>query len=120
MRTVRFFGCILAMVVFTSIPAGPQESHPPKTITVVGKVTRVMAIGAETTGWSLELKREITLEGKKMKSVEISGPAGKFEKLVDQRVKAKGTLTHRRGVERPDHLVLDVSSIAPVKTNPTK
>jgi hypothetical protein len=57
------------------------------------------------------LKREITLEGKKMLSIEIAGPAEEFEKLKDRRVKARGILTHHSGVERPDRLVLEVSSI---------
>ena len=111
MRTARFLVCLLAVAFLASTPALPQEAQPAKKLTIIGKLTRVMAIGGESTGWSLELKRQITLEGKKMRSIEISGPTEEFEKLNDQRVRAKGTLTHRTGVERahsaPDADALD-------------
>lgn len=115
MRTVQFLICLFAVAFFASTPALPQEVQPVKKLTIIGKLTRVMAIGGESTGWSLELKRQITLEGKKMRSIEISGATEEFEKLNDQRVRAKGTLTHRTGVERADHLVLEVASISAVK-----
>ncbi len=102
MRTARFLVCLLAVAFLASTPALPQEAQPAKKLTIIGKLTRVMAIGGESTGWSLELKRQITLEGKKMRSIEISGPTEEFE-------------THRTGVERADHLVLEVASISAVK-----
>ena len=74
-----------------------------------------MAIGGETSGWSLELKHQITLEGKKMRSVEITGPAGELEKLKNQRVTAVGTLEHHTGMERGDYMVLEISAIRAVK-----
>jgi len=40
--------------VFASTPALPQEVQPVKKLTIIGKLTRVMAIGGESTGWSLE------------------------------------------------------------------
>jgi len=115
MRTARVVACLFAMASFAGAWVVAQQAHPVKNITVYGQLTRVMAIGAETTGWSLELKHEIMLEGKKMRSVEISGPSEQFEKLKDQRVKVRGILTHHTGVERPDHLVLEVSSIRGVQ-----
>ncbi len=54
-----------------------------KKITIIGKLTRVMAIGGETSGWSVEFKHRITLEGKKVRSVEVSGPLEELEKLKD-------------------------------------
>jgi len=115
MRTARFLVSVLAVSFCFLASVLAQGSHPAKKITVIGKLTRVLAIGAETTGWSIEPKREITLEGKKMKSIEISGSTEEFEKLNDQRVRARGVLTHHTGIERPDHLVLEVSSIRAVK-----
>jgi hypothetical protein len=114
MRTVQFLICVFAVAFFAST-ALPQEVRPVKKLSIIGKLTRVMAIGGESTGWSLELKRPIALEGKKMRSIEISGPAEEFEKLNGQRVRAKGSLTHRTGVERADHLVLEVTSISALK-----
>ena len=92
-----------------------QQSTAGKKTAIVGKLTRVMAIGGETTGWSLELRREITLEGKKMRSVEVSGPAEALEKLKDQRVRARGVLVHHTGMERGDYLVLEISAIKAVE-----
>jgi hypothetical protein len=114
MRTVQFLVCLFAVALLASAPALPREAQPAKKLTIIGKLTRVMAIGGESTGWSLELKRQIALEGKKMRSIEISGPTEEFEKLNGQRVRAKGSLTHRTGVGRADHLVLEVSSISAV------
>ncbi len=115
MRTARFLVCFFAVACFASTPALPPEAQPAKKLTIIGKLTRVMAIGGESTGWSLELKRQIALEGKKMRSIEISGPAEEFAKLNGQRVRARGNLTHRTGIERADHLVLEVTSISAVK-----
>ena len=119
MRTARFLFYFLVVAIFVSTAARADESHPPKKITITGKLTRVMGIGGETTSWALQLKREITLEGKKLDSIEISGPVEKFEKLNDQRVRARGTLTHHKGVERGEYLVLEVSFIQPVATQKT-
>jgi hypothetical protein len=49
-----------------------------------------------------------------MDSIEISGPVETFEKLKNQRVRAGGTLTRHKGVERGEYPVLEVSSIQPV------
>ena len=114
MQTVRFLLCVLAFVVF-SAQARPQETPSPKKITITGKLTRVMAIGGETSGWSLELKRQITLEGKKMRSVEATGAAEELEKLKGRRVIAVGTLVHHTGMERGDYMVLEISSIRAAK-----
>ena len=114
MRTVRFLLCVLAFAVF-SAQARPQQTAAPKKITITGKLTRVMAIGGETSGWSLELKHQITLEGKKMRSVEVIGPPEELEKLKGQRVIAEGALVHHTGMERGDYMVLEISSIRAVK-----
>jgi hypothetical protein len=84
-------------------------------VTVTGKLNRMMAIGAETTGWAIDLGSEITIDGKPMNSVEISYPkTSKLEKLSGKKVKAVGKMTHRQGVETGDRLVLEVSSIKAV------
>jgi hypothetical protein len=114
MRTVRFLLCVLAFAVF-SAQAQPQQTPAPKKITITGKLVRVMAIGGETSGWSLELKHQITLAGKKMRSVEVTGSLEELEKLRDQRVTALGTFVHHTGMERGDYMVLEISSIHAVK-----
>jgi hypothetical protein len=114
MRSVQLLFCVLALA-FVSTQARSQEAPAPKKITIIGKLTRVMAIGGETSGWSLELKHRIMLDGKKMRSVEVTGPAEELEKLKDQRVRAEGTLAHHTGMERGEYMVLEISSIRAVK-----
>src|SRR5713226_6845186 len=95
MRTIRLLFCVLALA-FVSTHALPQEVPAPKKITITGKLTRVMAIGGETSGWSVEFKHRITLEGKKVRSVEVTGPFEELEKLKDQSVRA----SYRHGARR--------------------
>jgi hypothetical protein len=114
MRTVRFLFCVLAFAV-VSAQARPQQPPPLKKIILTGKLTRVMAIGGETSGWSLEFKHRIALEGKQMRSVEVTGPAEELEKLKDQHVRAEGTLAHHTGMERGEYMVLEISSIRAMK-----
>src|SRR5258708_24281657 len=104
MRTVRLLFCVLALA-FVSTPALPQEAPAPKKITIIGKLIRVMAIGGETSGWSIEFRQRITLEGKKMRSVEVTGALKELEKLKDQRVRAQGTLAHHTVMARGEYTV---------------
>ena len=116
MRSVRFLRVIPVLfiaVACVTTQARPQETARPKKLGITGKLTRVIAIGAETSGWSIELKREIAVEGKKMRSIEVSGPSEEFERLKNQRVRAIGTLAHHTGMERGDYIVLEVTSIKP-------
>jgi hypothetical protein len=87
-------------------------------ITVTGKLSRVMAIGGESTGWSIHLDHPKTIEGKEMDSLEIDYPkTTKLEKLENNEVKASGKLTHRHGVETGERLVFEVGSMHEVKQN---
>ena len=114
MRTIRLLFCVLALA-FVSTQALPQEAPAPKKITIIGKLTRFMAIGGETSGWSVEFKHRITLEGKKVRSVEVTGPFEELEKLKDQSVRAEGALAHHTGMERGEHTVFEISSIRAAK-----
>ena len=114
MRTVRLLFCVLALA-FVSTQALPQEAPAPKKITITGKLTRVMAIGGETSGWSVEFKHRITLEGKKVRSVEVTGPFEELEKLKDQSVRAEGTLARHTGMERGEYTVFEISSVRAAK-----
>jgi len=114
MRSIRFLFCLLALA-FVSQQALPQEAPAPKKITIIGKLTRVMAIGGETSGWSVEFRHRITLEGKKMRSVEVTGPLAELEKLKDQRVRAEGALARHTGMERGEYTIFEISSIRAAK-----
>jgi hypothetical protein len=125
MRTgnaIRFASIALAIMAFcvfaASAGAGQSTAAPHRKITVTGKLTRVMAIGGETSGWSIEFEKEISIGGRKIRSIEITGPLEQFEKLKDQSVRARGTLATRSGMERGEHQVLEISSIRALPQKP--
>lgn len=112
MSTARLRTALILALVSVYLHAQPA----PQKITVTGKLVRVMAIGAESTGWSLEPEMTTPLEGKPLNSVQVSDlKAGELEKLENKRVRATGQLTYRHGVETGDQLVLQVSSIEEAK-----
>ena len=86
-----------------------------KKMTVAGTLTRVVAIGGETSGWSLEFKNQVAMEGKKVRSIEVTGSPEELERLKGQRVRVEGMLVHHTGMERGDYLVLEISSIRTAK-----
>ena len=103
MRIVR----ILAFFCICFIAISAEQKR-----TVTGKLTRVMAIGGESTGWAIELDSAIRIDDKTVHSIEVSSSEiSKFEGLENKQVRATGTISHRHGVERGDRLILDVSSI---------
>jgi heat shock protein HslJ len=96
-----------------------QAQSPQQAITLVGKLTRAMAIGGESTGWTLELDSATTIDGKQVTSIQVrDGKAGRLETLQNQHVTATGTLTHQPGVETREQPVLNVSSIKAASTGP--
>jgi hypothetical protein len=99
-------------------PAQPnQTAEPEPSLTVTGKLVRVMAIGAESTGWSVELVSPIKVENKELNSIQVRYRSGsKLEKLADKRVKASGKITVQHGRETGAYPVLEISSIKEVKT----
>ena len=81
-------------------------------LTVEGRLEKAMAVGAETSGWMIELDMQKTIEGKVYQSIEVSyAKPKKLEKLAGQHVKAHGKLTHVHGVETGDRLVLEITDI---------
>jgi heat shock protein HslJ len=107
-RVMLILTCICVMAV----------AEEQGTTTVTGKLVRVMGIGAESTGWAIELESEISIDGKQVNSIELSGVTKKAEKLANERVKVIGKLSHRHGVERGDWPILEVSSIRKATAQP--
>jgi heat shock protein HslJ len=103
-------------LMFTILGAHLQAQTPEPQKTVTGKLGRVMAIGGESTGWAIQLDSETSIDGKRVDSLEVDDSnSERLEKLVDKHVKATGTLSHRKGVETGERLVLVVSSMKEVK-----
>jgi len=112
MNLLRAIGCFLLFTV-CAVPVTEAQNKPlqPGEMILTGKLTHMMGIGGETTGWALELNSDLTIEGQTFRSIEVSGPAKKLSHFANQEVKARGMIKHRHGVERKDRLVLEVSSI---------
>jgi hypothetical protein len=93
----------------------PQAQTEVQKVTVTGKLTRVMAIGGESTGWAIEVDPGVTIDGKELHSVEVSyRKTAKLEKLENKRVAVTGKVVHRKGVETGDRMVLEATSIKEV------
>jgi heat shock protein HslJ len=113
MHFVKFGACLL--LVFSCLCLQSQQPEP-KT-TVIGKLSHVMSIGGESTGWVIELESRATIDGKEVDSIQISyADSGKLEQLENKHVLATGNVTHRHGVETGEQPVLEVSAIKEAKT----
>ena len=107
-----FYTGFLLLLFCVSLLAETKEQK----VAVTGTLSRAMAIGAETTGWMIQLDSETTIGGKPVHSVEIAYPkTAKLEKLNNQRVRAKGKIAHRHGTETGERTVLEVQSIKVLK-----
>ena len=107
-------GLILA-ICFICFVADPEESI----ITVRGKLSRVMAIGGESTGWEIQLDSQTSIDRKQVHPIEIhSQQVGQLESLQDKLVRATGKIVHRQGVETGNRPILDISSIREIEAKP--
>jgi len=111
MRIARLSLCLILSSVCWRAQAAEQQ------LTVTGQLVRSMAMGGESTGWSLELESAVTIDGKQMNSIQVAySNIDRLEKLQNKRVKATGKLVQRHGVEMGEYTVLDISSIKEAKT----
>jgi len=120
MRLARITACIALVLFCLSAPnritCQSDKSNNSDKISVTGKLTRIMAIGAETSGWAVELNPPFSVGGKQVNSIEIvSADSKKLESLENKIVKATGTLSNASGVETGERPVLNVSSIKAAK-----
>jgi len=81
------------------------------TVEATGKLVKVTAVGAETTGWAIEFEKEVSFGGNGVHSIEAEGDVKKFGKLENKKVTVKGMIVHRAGVERNDRMVFVVQKI---------
>jgi hypothetical protein len=114
MRTKILLSLLLLLTPLISL--AQSDSNPTKSLSVTGKLSRAMAIGSESTGWSIELDSEITVDGHKVKSIEVQASAAKLDPLVDKHVSARGKLITLEGPERGKRTVLKLSRIRELPT----
>ena len=110
---VSFFGVTEKALTAESEPPSAviQDTGHSQPLMVKGELSRQMAIGAESTGWAIELDAEVTVGDKPIKSLAVDGPADELEKLNGKKVMATGELSFRHGVERGDWPVLKITDI---------
>ena len=68
MRAARFAVIVLVGCCWLGLHAESKDQP----VVVTGKLSRAMAIGGESTGWTIELDSEITIAGKAVHSIEIA------------------------------------------------
>jgi heat shock protein HslJ len=108
MRIARLVAGLMFALAGICVQAQTTEQE----ISVTGKLSRVMAIGAESTGWAIELDPAMTIGGKQLSSIQVRYPkTKKLEKLADKHVTATGKLGQQTGVETGTQPVLNISSI---------
>jgi heat shock protein HslJ len=118
MRVARL-GLALMLALYCACSQAQEQTHK---ITVTGELSRVMAIGAETTGWAIHLDSAMAFDGNQVQSVEVDAPqVAMLEKFENKRVTATGTISHRQGVETGQRSILQISSIrvVPAAINPS-
>jgi len=107
---VASFSILLGLTLLVA-GAHAQEKQQ-EMLTVTGTLSRAMAIGAETTGWSIHFDHPTTVNGRELDAIEIDyAKPKKLEKLENKEVKATGKVSHREGIESGRHLILVVDSI---------
>ena len=110
MRIARAsMGLILALLCVCS---HADESDPQK-ITIVGTLHRVMAIGAESTGWMVQVDSETIIDGKPVSSIEVSDTRKpkQLEDFENKRVKIAGKVAYRHGVETGTQPYIEIATI---------
>jgi heat shock protein HslJ len=112
MRIARLVAGLMLVVTGICVQAQTADQE----ISVTGKLTRMMAIGAESTGWAIELDHAITVGGKQPSSIQVRySKTKKLEKLANKHVTATGKLGQQTGVETGEQPVLNISSIKEAK-----
>ena len=92
-----------------------DEGEPQK-ITVVGTLHRAMAIGAESTGWMVQVDSETIVDGKPISSIEVNDTRNpkQLEGFENQRVKIAGKIVYRHGVETGMQPYIEIKTIKAV------
>jgi hypothetical protein len=121
MYSRRVVVCIVALLLFLfsypSLTASPFAIKS-KRLTVLGTLTDDMTIGAERSGWTIQLNPVIIVDGKLISSIQVKSPNSRqLESLEDKFVQAKGKLTVISGAETEQRPVFEISSIKEHKSH---
>ncbi len=87
------------------------QQQEDKRLTVQGVLTRVAAIGGETTGWAIRLDEPMEIDGKQIRLLDVDSQTGPWSQLDEKHVEASGRIVYRQGIERGGWPVLEVESM---------
>jgi len=89
------------------------DQGDPQKVTLVGTVHRAMAVGAETTGWMVQVDSVTMVDGKPISSIEVSDTRKpkQLEDFENKRVKIAGKVVYRNGVETGVQPYVEISTI---------
>jgi hypothetical protein len=89
------------------------DEDEPQKITIVGTLHRAMAIGAESTGWMVQVESETIVDGKPISSIEVndSRKPKQLEGFENERVKIAGKVVYRHGVETGMQPFIEIKTI---------
>jgi len=114
MRIARASTALFLILCCTGLHA--DETKPPEKITITGTLSRVMAIGAESTGWSVQVSSDTVIDGKPISSIEVSDThkPKELEEFANKVVKITGKVVYRHGVETGTQPYIEILSIKEV------
>ena len=112
-RMALLVSSLLALFILgcATVSTGGADMQGQGAITVTGKLERIMAIGGETTGLAVTLDGSLTLGGKEYRRIEVDPGAADVQPFVGKRVEITGTVGGRKGVERGEYPVIEISGI---------
>lgn len=110
-----FLSILLLMPLHIFSKVKGEEGKSNKKITITGKLTRVVAIGGETTGWAVDLDKPLQIRGETLTRIEIHPVVREMDGLQNRRMEVTGTLEKRSGIERGEYWVIKVERIREIK-----
>jgi hypothetical protein len=110
-KTVMTMGMMGLVMMGACLRVAAQGTPVEGTVEATGKLVKVMAVGAEATGWEIQFENEVSFSGNVVHSIEVEGDAKKFGKLENKKVTVKGMIVHRSGTERKDRMVFVAQKI---------
>jgi hypothetical protein len=105
-------GCLLLLGF--ALPLRAQSGLDPQEnpyLDEVGRIIRVSAIGGESTGYALKVRKGFSLNGVTVKQIELEPNGFNLRPLMFQQVHVAGPVVTRSGLERGTYLVLVVEQI---------
>jgi hypothetical protein len=100
-----------------SVCIGSEAQTPVNEVSGTGKLTRMMAVGGESTGWEIQFDSPTAIEGKEISSIQVRFADPKqAQKNENKHVQVTGSVVHRHGPETGEVLILDVTTIKSAKS----